>query len=176
MTKINIKLKTMAIEIERKFLVKNEDFKKSAKGVFYHQGFLNTVKERVVRVRIVGDKGFLTVKGITKGAIRTEFEYDIPVDDAIIMLESLCEKPTIKKYRYKIPWGDLFWEVDEFLDENKDLIVAEIELQHEDQKFTLPDWIGEEVTGDPKYLNSNLVKKPYSSWDQETCNYSVKKN
>ena len=155
----------MATEIERKFLVKNEDFKKSAQGVFYHQGFLNTVKERVVRVRVVGDKGFLTVKGITKGAVRTEFEYDIPVDDAKIMLETLCEKPTIKKYRHKIPWGDLFWEVDEFLSENKGLVVAEIELQHEDQKFTLPDWIEEEVTGDPKYYNANLVKKPYSSWD-----------
>ncbi len=152
-------------EIERKFLVKNEDFKALATGVLIHQGFLSSVKERTVRIRIAEQKAFLTVKGISKGASRTEFEYDIPFEDALIILEELCEKPLISKYRYTIPWGDLFWEVDEFLGDNQGLIIAEIELQYENQSFELPDWIGKDVTGDPKYYNSNLVKFPYSVWE-----------
>lgn len=157
-------MRTTNQEIERKFLVKNEDFKKLSTGVLIRQGFLNTAKERVVRVRVTGKMAFLTIKGISKGASRTEFEYDIPFEDALIILEELCEKPLISKYRYTIPWEDLFWEVDEFLGDNKGLIIAEIELQDENQSFELPDWIGNEVTDDPKYYNSNLVKFPYSVW------------
>jgi CYTH domain-containing protein len=152
-------------EIERKFLVKNENFKKLTTGVLIQQGFLSSVKERTVRIRIAEQKAFLTVKGISKGASRTEFEYDIPFEDALVILEELCEKPLISKYRYTIPWGDLFLEVDEFLGENKGLIIAEIELQYENQPFELPDWIGKDVTDDPKYYNSNLVKFPYSVWE-----------
>jgi adenylate cyclase len=153
-------------EIERKFLVKNNSFKDLATPVYIQQGFLNSEKERVVRIRIADRKAFLTIKGISSGASRSEFEYEIPVNEAIYMLEELCEKPIIKKYRYKIPWGDLNWEVDEFLELNEGLIIAEIELQHEDQKFQLPVWIGKEVTSDKKYYNSNLIKFPYALWDK----------
>lgn len=154
----------MAKEIERKFLVKNDDFKKQAQGVMYRQGYLNSVKERTVRVRTVGEKAFLTVKGITVGATRVEYEYEIPFDDCNAMLDDLAEKPIIEKKRYKIPTGEFVWEIDEFFGENQGLTVAEIELKSEDQKFDKPDWVGEEVTGDPKYFNSNLIKHPFSKW------------
>jgi len=156
----------MGKEIERKFLVKDENYKTLAEGVLYYQGFLSTSKERVVRIRIIGDSAFLTIKGLSKGAKRTEFEYEIPVDDAKIMLEELCEKPIIIKYRYNIQIDDLLWEVDEFKAENEGLVIAEIELQDEDQKFTKPKWIGDEVTEDPKYYNANLIKYPFKSWKQ----------
>lgn len=154
----------MAKEIERKFLVKNEDFKKQAQGTMYRQGYLNSIKERTVRVRTVGDKAFMTVKGITVGATRAEYEYEIPFNDCNEMLDNLAEKPIIEKKRYKIPQGEFTWEIDEFFGENQGLVVAEIELQSEDQKFDKPDWLGEEVTGDPKYFNSNLIKNPYTKW------------
>lgn len=154
----------MGKEIERKFLVRNDDFKKLATGVLYIQGFLSTTKERVVRVRVIDEKAYLTIKGISKGATRTEFEYDIPLRDAKVMLDELCNKPIIKKYRYKIPFDDLIWEVDVFLNENEGLIIAEVELPYENKKIELPDWIGKEVTEDQKYFNSNLVINPYSTW------------
>jgi len=154
----------MGKEIERKFLVKDETYKTLVERILYYQGFLNTSKERVVRVRVVGDKSFLTIKGLSKGATRTEFEYEIPVEDAKIMLEELCEKPIIIKYRYNIQIGDLLWEVDEFKAENEGLVIAEIELHDEFQNFVKPNWIGEEVTEDPKYYNANLIKHPFGSW------------
>jgi adenylate cyclase len=154
----------MGKEIERKFLVKGEAWKSLAKGVSYRQGYLNSVKERTVRVRTVGDKGFLTVKGITTGASRAEYEYRIPQSDAEAMLNDLCEKPLIEKNRYKIKDRDLIWEVDEFFGENRGLIVAEVELQSESQSVEKPGWVGEEVTGDPRYFNANLIKHPYSKW------------
>lgn len=154
----------MAKEIERKFLVKGEAWRAMAQGTMYRQGYLNSVKERTVRVRTVGDKAFLTIKGITVGATRAEYEYPIPFDDCNAMLDTLAEKPIIEKKRYKIPQGEFTWEVDEFFGENQGLIVAEIELQSEDQKFDKPDWIGEEVTGDPRYFNSNLIKHPFTKW------------
>ena len=153
----------MGKEIERKFLVKGNDWRKLAQGTHYRQGYLSTVKERTVRVRTIDDKGFLTVKGITVGASRLECEYDVPVKDALEMLE-ICEQPIIEKSRYKIKYGGFTWEVDEFYGINQGLIVAEIELESEDQKFDKPDWIGEEVTGDPKYFNSNLIKNPFTKW------------
>ncbi len=154
----------MGKEIERKFLVLNDGYKKQSKAVLYKQGFLSTQKERVVRVRVAGDKAFLTVKGITRSISRSEFEYEIPFEDAETMLNELCEKPLIIKYRYKIPMGDFVWEVDEFLEENKGLVIAEIELEQEGQNYPIPEWLGKEVTKDPKYYNSNLVKNPYSNW------------
>jgi CYTH domain-containing protein len=154
----------MGKEIERKFRVKGDAWKSLAKGTRYCQGYLNSVKERTVRVRTVGDKGFLTVKGITTGASRTEYEYPIPVSDAEGMLNDLCEKPLIEKNRYKIGDKNLTWEVDEFFGENKGLIVAEVELQSEGQSVEKPEWIGEEVTGDPRYFNANLIKHPYTKW------------
>lgn len=154
----------MGQEIERKYLVKNEDFKKHAEGIPYHQGYLNSAKERVVRVRTIGDKGFLTIKGISKGATRLEYEYEIPYKDSKELLELLCEKPTINKHRYKVEYKGFVWEIDEFHGENDGLTLAEIELESEDQSFDIPDWIGEEVTGDPKYFNSNLIKNPFKNW------------
>ena len=154
----------MAKEIERKFLVAGEDWRALARGTRYRQGYLSTVKERTVRVRTIDDKGYLTVKGISVGATRSEYEYEIPAADAEEMLDDLCEKPIIEKNRYKIPIGDVIWEVDEFLGVNDGLIVAEIELLSEDQSFPKPDWIGDEVTGDPRYFNANLIARPFSTW------------
>ena len=154
----------MGTEIERKFLVKDDTFKQLAKGTKYRQGYLSSTKERVVRVRTIDDKGFMTVKGITTGATRVEYEYEIPVQDADAMLDELCEKPIIEKNRYKIQNKNLVWEIDEFFGENQGLIVAEVELESEDQPYEKPGWIGAEVTGDPKYFNSNLIQSPYKNW------------
>ena len=154
----------MGMEIERKFLVRNNSWRVLASGTQYRQGYLNSAKERTVRVRTIDDKGFLTIKGITTGASRTEYEYEIPAADADAILSDLCEKPLIEKSRYKIDYEGFVWEVDEFFGENQGLIVAEVELESEDQKFEKPEWIGDEVTGDPKYFNSNLINHPYLKW------------
>jgi CYTH domain-containing protein len=151
-------------EIERKFLVIGEDWRALARGTRYRQGYLSTVKERTVRVRTIDDAGFLTVKGLTVGATRVEYEYEIPAAEADEMLDTLCEQPIIEKNRYKIPFGGLTWEVDEFLGINAGLTVAEVELESEEQSFTKPDWIGEEVSDDPRYFNSNLIARPFSTW------------
>ena len=154
----------MGKEIERKFLVKGEEWKAAARGIVYRQGYLSSIKERVVRVRTIEDKGFLTIKGITKGVSRSEFEYEISVEDANTMLDDICEKPLIEKKRYKVPVGGLVFEVDEFFGENAGLVVAEVELKDEKQKIDLPPWIGAEVSGDPRYFNSNLIAHPFSKW------------
>lgn len=154
----------MAKEIERKYLVKGDEWRSLAQGTHYRQGYLNSIKERTVRIRTINDKAFLTVKGITVGASRAEYEYEIPHKDCSEMLDNLAEKPIIEKKRYKIPYGGLTWEVDEFLGVNDGLIVAEVELTSEDQKIDKPSWIGAEVSGDPRYFNSNLVANPYSTW------------
>ena len=154
----------MAKEIERKFLVVGDAWRALASGTTYRQGYLSTVKERTVRVRTIGDKGFMTVKGITVGATRLEYEYEIPAGEANEMLDGLCEQPIIEKDRYKIPHEGFTWEIDEFAGVNAGLIVAEIELPSEDQQFARPDWIGEEVTGDPRYFNSNLIANPFTTW------------
>ena len=154
---------TMALEIERKFLVKGNDWR-NGQGTMYRQGYLNSDKNRNVRVRVIDDRGYLTVKGISQGATRVEYEYEIPKAEADAMLDNLCEKPLITKIRYKIEFKGFVWEVDEFLGENQGLIIAELELESEDQVFIKPEWIGEEVTGDPKYFNSNLIHRPYSKW------------
>ena len=153
----------MALEIERKFLVKEGTWR-NEKGTTYRQGYLNSTKERTVRVRIVDGNGYLTVKGISRGAVRVEYEYEIPGAEAEAMLNDLCEKPLIEKMRYKIEFKGLVWEVDEFFGENQGLIVAEVELESEDQTFAKPEWVGEEVTGDPKYFNANLIHHPYNRW------------
>jgi CYTH domain-containing protein len=157
----------MAKEVERKFLVVGDAWRSLAKGTMYRQGYLNSVKERTVRIRTVGDKAFLTVKGITIGATRVEYEYEIPTVDCNAMLDGLAEQPIIEKKRYKIPFGGLTWEVDEFFGDNAGLIVAEVELGSEDQKFDKPAWAGAEVTSDPRYFNSNLISNPFSKWKKE---------
>ncbi len=153
----------MGKEIERKYLVKGEAWKELGEGVLYRQGYLNSQKERVVRARTMGSKAALTIKGITVGATRLEFEYDIPMDDCNQLLD-LCEQPIIEKTRYKIPYGGLIWEVDEFHGVNDKLVVAECELESEDQAIDKPEWIGDEVTGDPRYFNSNLIANPFTTW------------
>ncbi len=155
----------MGIEIERKFLVIANDYRTSGNGVRYRQGYLSTAKERVVRVRTVGQQAFLTIKGINVGAVRPEFEYEIPRQDAEQILENICEKPILDKIRYLVKHSGFIWEVDEFLGDNAGLVIAEIELADENQSFIKPDWVGAEVTGDPRYFNSNLIKNPYKSWN-----------
>jgi CYTH domain-containing protein len=154
----------MAIEIERKFLVKGDGWRALAKGIVYCQGYIPAKEGRTVRVRIAGDRAFLTIKGPTVGNARSEFEYAIPVEDAREMLETLCDLPYIEKMRYKIIIGGLIWEVDEFVGDNQGLILAEVELTEEHQVIELPDWIGEEVSGDPRYFNVYLVKNPFTRW------------
>jgi adenylate cyclase len=156
----------MAIEIERKFLVKGEKWRSLGIGRVYCQGYITTVNSTTVRVRIVGERGYLTIKGKTNGIARSEFEYLIPLEDAQMMLDTLCDRPLIEKIRYKIQLGDLLWEVDEFLGENEGLIMAEVELNDAEQKIELPDWIEKEVSGDRKYYNSNLAKYPYQQWKE----------
>lgn len=155
----------MGIEIEKKFLLTGTEWKQLAVGTAYRQGYLNSVKERTVRVRTINDNGFLTIKGVSVGATRLEYEYEIPLADAQALLDELCEKPLIEKNRYKVDFGGFIWEIDEFFGENDGLIVAEIELESEDQTFDKPEWVGEEVTGDSRYFNSNLIKYPYSKWE-----------
>jgi len=152
----------MGKEIERKFLVKEGPWR-NVKGTMYRQGYLNSEKERNVRVRTMEDKAYLTIKGIAIGVSRMEFEYEIPLQDAEELLE-ICEKPLIEKTRYKVQEGGFVWEIDVFFRENQGLIVAEVELESEDQEFPKPDWVREEVTGDPRYFNSNLIKNPYINW------------
>jgi CYTH domain-containing protein len=154
----------MGKEIERKFLVKGDRWKSFAKPVSYRQGYLSTTKERVVRVRTVGGKGALTIKGITTGISRSEYEYEIPTAEADEILTNLCEKPLIEKNRYTIPAGEVKWEVDEFFGDNQGLVLAEVELSRPDQPIALPEWIGEEVSGDPRFFNSNLIEHPYTKW------------
>ena len=158
----------MGKEIERKFLVKGEGWRSLAKGTRYRQGYLNSAKERTVRIRTIEDKAFLTIKGLTVGATRMEYEYEIPVADCDTMLDTLAERPLIEKKRYRIDFGGLTWEVDEFFGENAGLVVAEVELPSEDQAFRKPDWVSDEVTGDPRYFNANLIKHPYCRWASES--------
>ncbi len=154
----------MGKEIERKFLVRDDSWRALAKGTRYRQGYLNSAKERTVRVRAAGEKAYLTIKGISVGASRAEYEYEIPLEDCQAMLEDLAEKPLIEKTRYKIPFGGLTWEVDEFLGENAGLIIAEVELATEGQAIEKPAWVGDEVTSDPRYFNANLIKHPFARW------------
>ena len=155
------------LEIERKFLVLSEAFKKEAfTQTRIIQGFLNTHPERTVRVRIRGEKAFITVKGIsnTAGTIRTEWENEIDVSDAENLLK-LCEEGMIEKIRYEVKVGNHVFEVDEFFGSSEGLIIAEVELFSENESFEKPAWLGKEVTGDIKYYNSQLSKKPFKTWD-----------
>ena len=157
----------MGKEIERKFLVTGDAWR-TGECSDYRQGYLSIDKQRTVRVRVAGDTAFLTVKGITKGATRAEYEYPIPVTDAQAMLETLCLRPLIEKRRYRIQYNGMTWEIDEFLGENAGLVVAEIELETAQQPFDKPGWVGEEVTSDPRFYNANLVTRPYRTWNKPT--------
>lgn len=154
----------MGTEIERKFLVTGTGWR-TPDGVAIKQGYLNRDKARTVRVRIAGAKAFLTIKGLTTGASRAEFEYEVPLDEAQAML-ALCDGPLVEKQRHTVRRGDAVWEIDAFEGENAGLVVAEIELEREDQPFARPDWLGAEVTHDARYFNSNLAHTPYSAWQK----------
>lgn len=156
----------MGKEIERKYLVDVAAWKPQDQGIHFKQGYLNTQKERVVRVRIEGDKAKLTIKGVSVGVTRAEFEYSIPIDDAAILLDNLCEKPLIDKHRHKEVHGGKTWEIDVFHGDNEGLVVAEIELGSEDEKFPTPAWATQEVSSDPRYFNSNLLKNPFKTWSK----------
>lgn len=156
---------SMATEIERKFLVRGTDWRNGT-GVRFSQGYLNRDKDRTVRVRIAGGKAFLTIKGVTQGATRAEFEYPIPMEDAEQLLK-LSDGPIIEKDRYRIVHDGALWEVDEFRGDNAGLVLAEIELKSEDQPFSRPTWLGEEVTQDRRYYNSSLAGYPYREWREQ---------
>ena len=153
----------MAVEIERKFLVKNNDWKVGLQATVFKQAYLNSAADRTVRVRIAGDKAFLTIKSKTVGISRDEFEYEIPVNEAEELL-NLCETAALEKNRYFLNVGDLTWEIDEFLGVNAGLVIAEIELSEEQQTFEKPAWLGEEVSNDKRYFNSLLSIHPFSQW------------
>jgi len=151
-------------EIERKFLVVGDGWREGASGMRYRQGFLSTEPARTVRVRVAGPRGTITVKGKNVGARRAEFEYEIPLAEAERMLDTLCKRPLIEKVRYAVRKGSHTWEIDIFEGDNAGLIVAEIELGSEFETFEKPEWLGQEVTDDPRYFNSNLVANPYRTW------------
>ena len=156
----------MATEIERKFLLKNSSWKELAdEGTQYTQGYLVGSKHASVRVRIQGKRAFLNIKSATIDITRQEFEYEIPLDEATEMLETLCEKPLIDKVRYLIKNENHVWEIDVFSGDNDGLIVAEIELKDKDENFTKPDWLGDEVSDDERYYNVCLVKHPFKDWN-----------
>ena len=155
----------MAFEIEHKFLVNSTIFRNLAVPVRYRQGYLVTLPDKTIRIRIAGSQGFITVKSRISDLMRKEYEYEIPLPDAEEMLNELCTGIIIEKYRYKILYEGFVWEVDEFSGDNAGLIVAEIEVGEENQTFSKPEWVGEEVTTDLRYLNSNLSKLPYNTWD-----------
>jgi adenylate cyclase len=156
--------KRMGREIERKYLVDLDVWKPRDEGTRFKQGYLSTQSERVVRVRVEGDRARLTIKGATAGVTRLEFEYGIPLEDAAVLLDDLCVQPLIDKHRHKELHHGKTWEIDVFHGDNDGLVVAEIELGSEDEQFVIPDWAIAEVSGDPRYYNANLQKHPYKTW------------
>ncbi|HMA63287.1 MAG TPA: CYTH domain-containing protein [bacterium] len=156
----------MGLEIERKFLVTNNHYKseKLIDKIEITQGYITLDKEKVIRIRIADDQAYLTLKGLATEVTRHEFEYNIPVDEAREMLKIFCYQPIIKKTRYLIEYKDHIWEIDEFHNENDGLEIAEIELDSEDENFSKPAFIGNEVTTDRRYYNFNLVVNPYQDW------------
>lgn len=151
------------LEIERKFLIKPELWQPPVNGVEIKQGYLSVDPERVVRVRVAGEKAFLTIKGKPVGIVRTELEYEIPQNEAKVLLK-LCLDFPVEKIRFKEKIGELVWEIDIFKGENEGLIMAEVELADENQNVDLPDWVGDEVSSDSRYYNSWLSQNPYSKW------------
>lgn len=157
----------MSVEIERKYRVTDSSYRQQAtRCTYYKQGYISATPEATVRIRIAGEQAFMTIKGATTGCSRQEYEYAIPVADAAQMLDSLCQSGLIEKKRYLCPYAGHTWEVDEFLGENEGLVVAEIELQSEEESFETPPFIGCEVTGDTRYYNSSLARRPYKSWEE----------
>lgn len=156
----------MATEIERKYLVVGDDWRSGARPVVIRQGYLFNGRSHVVRVRTYGKHAYLTIKGEAVGISRLEYEYEIPPADATVLLDTLCHRPLIEKTRFVIDVNGIEWVVDVFAGENEGLVVAEVELDSEDQQIVTPPWIGAEVTDDPKYLNAKLSEHPFKTWSQ----------
>jgi len=154
----------MAKEIERKFLIDLEKLGTLDNGTFIKQAYIATADKTAVRLRLKGEAAYLTLKGANKGISRSEFEYPIPLEDAKAIMAELCTGPAIEKTRYLIEHVGHTWEVDVFYGDNDGLVVAEIELSSEDEAFEKPDWVVEEVSGDPKYYNSSLLNNPFNQW------------
>lgn len=155
----------MATEIEHKFLIVNDNWRNDAdEGIYMVQGYMGSNEKSSIRIRINGDSANLNIKSKTIGIQRSEFDYPIPFDEAKEILESLCDKPFIEKTRFHVKHDEHDWEVDVFAGENEGLIVAEIELNSAEEQFTCPDWVGENVSDDPRYYNICLVTHPYKDW------------
>lgn len=155
----------MATEIERKFLIINDDWRKDAdEGIYMIQGYMGSNEKSSIRIRINGNSANLNIKSKTIGIQRSEYDYPLSIDEAREMLESLCDRPFIEKTRFHVMHDGHEWEIDVFAGDNEGLIVAELELDSADAKFTLPDWIGEDVSDDPRYYNICLVTHPYKDW------------
>ena len=161
----------MAIEIERRFLVVDDSWRGQTSGILYRQGYLYFKEDGVLRIRIAGENGFITVKVRENDLSTLEYEYEIPKEDAEDMLARLCEHTPVEKIRYRISYAGLIWEVDEFRGANEGLVVAEIELEDEKQKFDLPPWMGKEITSLKKYLNAYLYKNPFNNWRLEESSH-----
>jgi CYTH domain-containing protein len=157
----------MGVEIERKYLVSKDTWDKTIKEEthFIKQGYILNHPGKTIRIRIKDDKGYITIKGLSTGASRPEFEYEIPWEDAKELVDKFCESTTTK-IRNIIVHNGKRWEVDEFLEDNKGLIIAEIELKSDDETYDLPEWIDKEVTGEEKYYNSGLSVNPFKNWEQ----------
>lgn len=158
----------MATEIERKFLVLSEDWRSAvSKSIDIAQGYIQAREDRTVRVRLKGDAAFITLKIATSSIERLEFEYPIPVEDARVLLTTACTEGSVTKVRHLVPASDgLMWEIDEFTGENAPLVVAELEVPSADTVFERPNWLGEEVSEDTRYLNARLAQQPWSTWGQ----------
>jgi adenylate cyclase len=155
----------MAIEIERKFLVRDDSWRGQADaGVFYSQGYLSTHPQRCVRVRIAGERAWLNIKSAVSPLRRLEYEYEIPLADARELLHSACPEPPVEKTRYHVEHDGHVWEVDVFAGANAGLVIAELELGDEHEQFATPPWLGQEVSGDARYYNMNLATLPYTQW------------
>lgn len=156
----------MGLEIERKFLVDHEKWRNTAKpaGVYYKQGYLTDEPYKTIRVRIAGEKGFITIKGVSENISRKEYEYEIPASEAAELIGGFANS-VVEKTRYKISFAGKLWEVDEFAGDNEGLIMAEIELKSEDEAFEKPAWITREVSMDNRFYNSYLAGHPYKTWD-----------
>lgn len=156
----------MGLEIERKFLVVNDDWRHQGQATLLRQGYISAEPGRIVRVRIEADRAMLTIKGLSSGISCGEWEYPIPLADAQALLREVCQQPLIEKARHRILHEGLLWEVDEFFGDNAGLVVAEVELESESQEFARPSWLGAEVSHDRRYANANLLKHPYRLWPE----------
>lgn len=157
----------MGQEIERKFLLRDPGWRAAAShSAHYRQGYLASRPDVVVRVRLADGEARLTIKGASEGISRREYEYPLPPTDAAEMLDHLCERPLIEKQRFFVPYGDHLWEIDVFAGDNAGLVLAEVELEHPDEEFLRPPWLGVEVSEDPRYYNASLVRFPYRDWGE----------